>query len=133
MSEQNSHPNEKPLESWKEIAGYLKRDVRTVVRWEKEEKLPVRRQYHKSRSSVYAYPSELEAWKAAREPGFDSSPPVPPWRRPALGLTLAMLLALVSVASSPIINPFPVAAQDANGMVARQVWAGPGVDILGGP
>ncbi len=65
MSEQNSRPNEKPLESWKEIAGYLKRDVRTVVRWEKEEKLPVRRHHHKSRSSVYAYTSELEAWKAA--------------------------------------------------------------------
>ncbi len=25
---------EKLLESWKEIAGYLKRDVRTVIRWE---------------------------------------------------------------------------------------------------
>ncbi len=132
MSEQNSRPNEKPLESWKEIAGYLKRDVRTVVRWEKEEKLPVRRHHHKSRSSVYAYPSELEAWKAAREPGFDSAPPVPPWRRPALGLTFAMLLALVSVASSPVINPLRVAAQDADGMVARRVWER-AADITGGP
>ena len=102
MSQQQSHPGEKPLESWKEIAGYLKRDVRTVVRWEKDEHLPVRRHRHLSRSSVYAYPSELEAWKAAREPGFDSFPPVPPWRR---GLTLAMLLALVTFASGPLLTP----------------------------
>ena len=36
----NSNPNqpkEKPLESWKEIAVYLQRDVRTVRRWEKHE------------------------------------------------------------------------------------------------
>jgi hypothetical protein len=28
------------LDSWKEIAAYLKRDVRTVHRWEAEEGLP---------------------------------------------------------------------------------------------
>ena len=133
MSEQNSHPNENPLESWKEIAGYLKRDVRTVVRWEKEEKLPVRRHRHLSRSSVYAYQSELEAWKAAREPGLDSAPPVPPWRRPALGLTFAMLLALVTFASGPLLTPPNALAHDSDGMIVRQVWAGPEVDVLGGP
>jgi hypothetical protein len=29
------------LDSWKEIAAHLKRDVRTVQRWEKEHGLPV--------------------------------------------------------------------------------------------
>jgi len=31
------------LDSWKEIAAHLKRDVRTVQRWEKTASLPVRR------------------------------------------------------------------------------------------
>ena len=31
------------LDSWKEIAAYLKRDVTTVQRWEKEKGLPIRR------------------------------------------------------------------------------------------
>jgi hypothetical protein len=31
------------LDSWKEIASYLKRGVRTVQRWEREAELPVHR------------------------------------------------------------------------------------------
>ncbi|MCU1257033.1 MAG: repeat-containing protein, partial [Candidatus Angelobacter sp.] len=34
------------LDSWKEIASYLRRDVRTVQRWEKKEGLPVYRHLH---------------------------------------------------------------------------------------
>ena len=47
-------PGEKPLQSWKEIAAYLERDVRTARRWEQAEGLPVRRHRSSSRSSVYA-------------------------------------------------------------------------------
>ena len=54
------------LDSWKEIATYLKRSVRTVHRWEKEEGLPVHRQLHKDLGSVFAYKSELDAWSSAR-------------------------------------------------------------------
>src|SRR4026207_144527 len=43
------------LNSWKEIAAYLKRDVRTLRRWEVDEGLPIRRHLHKKRGSVYAY------------------------------------------------------------------------------
>ena len=32
------------LDSWKDIAAHLKRGVRTVIRWEQEEGLPVHRQ-----------------------------------------------------------------------------------------
>ena len=46
------------LESWKEIAVYLKRSVRTLHRWEKEEGLPVHRQLHKDLGSVFAYKNE---------------------------------------------------------------------------
>jgi Tol biopolymer transport system component len=54
------------LDSWKEIAAYLKRSVRTVHRWEKEEGLPVHRQLHKDLGSVFAYKRELDAWFSAR-------------------------------------------------------------------
>lgn len=50
------------LNSWKEVAAYLDRSVRTVARWEREEHLPVHRLPHDKRSSVYAYPRELDAW-----------------------------------------------------------------------
>src|SRR5260221_4857940 len=49
------------LDSWKEIAAYLKRDERTVRRWEAEG-LPVRRKVHKKQASVYAYKGEIDAW-----------------------------------------------------------------------
>ncbi|HLQ64428.1 MAG TPA: tetratricopeptide repeat protein [bacterium] len=49
------------LDSWKEIAAYLKRGESTVRRWEKEG-LPVRRHAHKSKASVYAYTSEIDVW-----------------------------------------------------------------------
>lgn len=56
------------LESWKEIAAYLDRTVRTARRWEKSEGLPVRRHEHLSEATVYAYRHELDAWLAARQP-----------------------------------------------------------------
>ncbi len=55
------------LESWKDIAAYLGRDVRTVQRWEKKEGLPVHRHLHEKQGSVYAYKSELDAWFTASE------------------------------------------------------------------
>src|SRR5215813_6769369 len=54
------------LDSWKEIAAYLRRSVRSAKRWEKEEGLPVRRHLHGKRDSVYAYKPELDAWWANR-------------------------------------------------------------------
>ena len=54
------------LESWKEIAAFLGREVRTVQLWEKSEGLPIHRHQHARQGSVYAFKSELEAWKRAR-------------------------------------------------------------------
>lgn len=54
------------LESWKEIAVYLKRSVRCVQRWERGEALPVYRLLHKSHATVYAYGPELAAWHDRR-------------------------------------------------------------------
>jgi hypothetical protein len=62
---QNS-PGGERLDSWKEIAIYLKRDVATVRRWEKREALPVHRHVHEKLGSVYAYTSEVDAWWEGR-------------------------------------------------------------------
>lgn len=60
----------KRLESWKEIAAYLKRDESTVRRWEKEG-LPVHRHVHKKKATIYAYTSEIDAWwNVDRLPGL---------------------------------------------------------------
>ena len=50
------------LNSWKEIANYLGRGVRTVQRWERDLGLPVHRPKGKDRSAVLAFPEELDKW-----------------------------------------------------------------------
>ena len=59
-------PSAGRLDSWKEIASYLKRDVTTVQRWEKREGMPVHRHLHDRMGSVYAFSSELDAWVQSR-------------------------------------------------------------------
>lgn len=61
------------LESWKEIADYLRRGVTTVQRWEREEGLPIHRHVHTTGGSVFAYAGDLDRWRITREPS-----PVPP-------------------------------------------------------
>jgi hypothetical protein len=50
------------LNSWKEIANYLGRGVRTVQRWEVQLGLPVHRPAGKDHSAVLAFSSELDEW-----------------------------------------------------------------------
>ena len=54
------------LDSWKEIAAHLKRDVTTVQRWERREGMPVHRHLHDRMGSVYASRTELDAWVRGR-------------------------------------------------------------------
>ena len=61
------------LDSWKEIAAYLNRSVRTVTRWEHEEGLPVHRHLHSKSGSVYAYKPELDDWWKNRGASVDAS------------------------------------------------------------
>ncbi len=101
------------LDSWKEIAAYLNRDVTTVQRWEKREGMPVHRHQHDRMGSVYASRVELDEWTQSRnlrptqENGNGVTPaplPVPPpaaitpsptrWKLPLLiALTAAALIA----------------------------------------
>ena len=50
------------LSSWKEIAAYLGKGVRTVQRWERELRLPVRRPIAHDKRIVIALPEELDHW-----------------------------------------------------------------------
>jgi len=50
------------LNSWKEIAAFLGRGVRTVQRWERDLQLPVHRIGSGPRSPVYAFIAELNFW-----------------------------------------------------------------------
>jgi Tol biopolymer transport system component len=76
-------PTDERLESWKEIAAYLRRDVTTVQRWERREGMPVHRHLHDKAGSVHAFRSELDAWAASRAApasadGAAPGEPVPP-------------------------------------------------------
>ncbi len=59
--------SEDRLDSWKDIATYLKRDVTTVQRWEKREGMPVHRHLHDKMGSVYAFRTELDGWTRSRQ------------------------------------------------------------------
>ena len=54
------------LDSWKKIAAHFRRDVTTVQRWERRERMPVHRHVHAKQGSVYAFRSQLDAWWESR-------------------------------------------------------------------
>jgi predicted DNA-binding transcriptional regulator AlpA len=54
------------LTSWKEVANYLGKGVRTVQRWEKVRDLPVRRPLGSSVNTILALPEEIDEWVRSR-------------------------------------------------------------------
>jgi TolB-like protein/Flp pilus assembly protein TadD len=105
---------EVPLDSWKEIASYVRRDVSTVQRWEKREGMPVHRHVHDKRGSIYAYSSELDAWLQSRNVRLeeeekehraetpdraegDHGPSETPWARRWLAVCGIAVLAILTV------------------------------------
>src|SRR5262249_16316779 len=112
LSDKTSAPR---LDSWKEIAQFLNRDVRTVRRWGKSEGLPVPRHLHQAKSSVYAFRSELETWRAARIPVTARRRWARMWRATALSMTAVLLMA--SYRSGPTAN----AASEGRGVSLTQV------------
>jgi len=61
------------LNSWKEIAIFLKVGVRTAQRWEAERQLPVHRVGVGPRSPVFALGSELIEWARSYSPAVSGS------------------------------------------------------------
>ena len=126
---------EKPLQSWKEIAAYLERETRTARRWEKTQGLPVRRHGDSSRASVYAYRSELDAWRAAGKPkvAIEQTETARVYLRPLLAIASMGLIAAIVVLQGPILNPLdPLAeAADKTGMTVRLMRDDPERDAMG--
>src|SRR5438874_12401629 len=82
------------LSSWKEIAAYLRRDERTVRRWQNEG-LPVHRHMHKKRASVYAFRSEIDGWWERDHTRLEAAEKLPAQHGRRLAWwVLAVLLAL---------------------------------------
>ncbi|MEE4330639.1 MAG: FlgO family outer membrane protein, partial [Wenzhouxiangella sp.] len=73
MSPESSTPINERLDSWKAIANYLGKSVRTAKRWEAEEGLPVHRHMHHRQGTVHAFRPEIDRWLAERGQG-----PTPP-------------------------------------------------------
>lgn len=112
------------LDSWKEIAAYLGREVRTVQGWEKSEGLPIHRHQHARQGSVYAFRSELNEWRDGRRETPEQPPAgvIPPtldtnsghrmgWRVPAAGVAVILAAGLfwgVYLWNNRSRNPPPV-------------------------
>jgi tetratricopeptide (TPR) repeat protein len=90
------------LDSWKDIAGYLQRDVTTVQRWEKREGMPVHRHIHEKLGTIYAFRSELEAWNRSRGPSVAGQPAKEPAADAAAGRTRWTRSRLAAIAIGAI-------------------------------
>jgi len=78
-------PERDRLDSWKEIAVYLGREVRTAQRWEKREGLPIHRHIHEKASSVCAFKHEIDAWLHSRNWAASEPAPKKDCSEPATG------------------------------------------------
>ncbi len=112
-------PNNR-LDSWKEIAAYFRRDVRTVRRWEQSLGLPVHRHRQRRGVAVYAYKAEVDEWWRRRDQIAEAAAPAaaprwrlkpPVWAAIASLATLGILLGVLRDGSSDqpaSITPVPV-------------------------
>lgn len=72
------------LVGWKAISAYLRRDRSTVMRWYRERGLPVRRVPGGKQATVFAVPSELDAWLgSSAASGLPDTPDTPEADEPA--------------------------------------------------
>ncbi|MGH7021986.1 MAG: TPR end-of-group domain-containing protein [Caulobacteraceae bacterium] len=108
------------LETWKEVATFLRKDERTVKRWEAERGLPIHRLPGTGRSRIFAIVSELEVWRdgLGAEPAPATTAPQrapisAPRRKRIWGTTLTGLVVIASLAVTA------GAVFVANGVMAR--------------
>ncbi len=87
-------PDTDRLDSWKEIAVYLGREVRTAQRWERREGLPVHRHCHPKGNSVWALKGEIDVWLHSRNRAASEPAPKEECAEPA----------------AQVLNPTPLAA-----------------------
>src|SRR5688572_27847568 len=77
--------NNRPrFDSWKEIARYLGRDIRTVIRWEQTRGLPIYRVPGGKLPRVFAYQDELDEWLASGAQAQNGAEEQPAREEPAV-------------------------------------------------
>jgi tetratricopeptide (TPR) repeat protein len=91
------------LDSWKEIAAFLGRDVRTVQRWEKHAGLPVHRHAESRLRTAFAYRSELDAWWQMQRATIESNPGGEQPQTPALTSADRSMLSIAIVAGAGVV------------------------------
>ncbi|MGE5741193.1 MAG: tetratricopeptide repeat protein, partial [Candidatus Aminicenantes bacterium RBG_16_66_30] len=79
------------LESWKEIAAHLNRDIRTCHRWERELGLPVHRLDGSPKARVFAYADELDRWLEEKLRHQGVWVRLKKWQRAGLAAALVLL------------------------------------------
>jgi Tol biopolymer transport system component len=102
------------LDSWKEIAAYLNRDLRTLQRWEKTAKLPIRRLNKPGMRAVFAYTADLDEWLRQQSPDPEAPTDAPavapapleappssarPGPAPVVAIAVGTVLALAATAT----------------------------------
>ena len=117
------------LTSWKEIAAYLDRDVRTCLRWEKRYGLPVHRLERDSKAKVFAYKEQIDQWLADRS-ALSNSPavcelPARSWFRP-----FPVLFALAGLAAAAYFLFVRPPGGDASGVPADYPLSGSKLTIV---
>lgn len=107
------------LDSWKQIAEYLRRDVRTAMRWESQG-LPLHRVGGTGRS-VFAFTNEIDDWMAGRPADADgntapvetTTAPPPVLRTSRIRtITISVACALVVIAVGAVVMSSSPAALD---------------------
>jgi len=105
------------LESWKEVARFLNKGVRTVMRWEEELGLPVHRVPGAKRGRIVASRAELTKWLAAGREDSSSQITTPVKsgslnRYAIAGVVVAVLAAVITfiVFRRPLHAGLPVTA-----------------------
>jgi tetratricopeptide (TPR) repeat protein len=127
------------LESWKEIAAYLKRSTRTCRRWEAELELPIHRLDGTPKARVFAYPAELDRWLSEKlhrieaEEREKSPQKLMPSRRAKILLAagaavLAVALGGAAVFVPPLLRPIPAPVPGGNPVVAIFPFENPSGD-----
>src|ERR1022692_58820 len=104
--EQHRHPqpidrrpeSDRRVDSWKEIAAFLRCGERTAKRWEGERGLPVHRMPGSGRGRVFAYTAELSRWSEAGLPELGALPTTstPPSRSLRWSVIAPIVLALLA-------------------------------------
>ena len=116
------------LESWKEIASHLRRDVRTVQRWEQTDALPVHRHERAGRPIPYAYKGELDAWWTNRSADTSLSSVVShrtvgsAGRRRLVGAVVAGFSLVLLAGVYVIVRGHAAAAHRPSGSSAETGW-----------